>query len=317
MDAFSAIVGTEFGWLLRKTPQEHDFGIDGFIEVVNGTDVTGKMIAFQLKYGSSYIKTDGNRLKFTGEMKHFNYWANHSLPVLVIVGDPSSNIFHWVRFQPELTDRIGDSSWSIDIPLSNVFGISQKTIINDLAGYPQDYVDEAGFQWAINALLKSEAHPIMYMVGREDVDTGDFNKIDSFFKRLLISREMVQSCKGKIWLSIHGYDDDPRELYEIPEVCKWVKTAEAIVKFWFYFLDPEYRNSGLQLLMSCSSDVKKLGIVNGRYRVTMNPKLRAEYLVRNYGWLNELCETFDISDEVNLEICTKVLTCLEIADPPS
>ena len=58
---------------------------------------------------------------------------------------------------------------------------------------------------------------------------------------------MVRTCvkKGlslKVALSITGYGDDPRELYEIPEVCNWARgMVECMPSLWF-FLDDESRD---------------------------------------------------------------------------
>lgn len=46
----------------------------------------------------------------------------------------------------------------------------------------------------------------------------------------------------KITLTISGYDSDPRELYEIPEVCTWARdTFKALTSLWF-FLDDDSRD---------------------------------------------------------------------------
>ena len=45
----------------------------------------------------------------------------------------------------------------------------------------------------------------------------------------------------KITLTISGYDNDPRELYEIPEVCAWARdTFKSLPSLWF-FLDEDSR----------------------------------------------------------------------------
>ncbi|MFC1901056.1 hypothetical protein ACFLYN_05635 [Chloroflexota bacterium] len=43
----------------------------------------------------------------------------------------------------------------------------------------------------------------------------------------------------KVTLTISGYDDDPRELYEIPEVCAWAKDTYEHLASLCFFLDNE------------------------------------------------------------------------------
>ena len=51
----STIVNDDFGWVFRRTHQEHDFGVDGYIDYVDSNGgVTGQFIAVQIKTGNSY-----------------------------------------------------------------------------------------------------------------------------------------------------------------------------------------------------------------------------------------------------------------------
>jgi hypothetical protein len=43
----------------------------------------------------------------------------------------------------------------------------------------------------------------------------------------------------KITLMISGYDNDPRELYEIPEVCDWARDAFKFLPSLWFFLDED------------------------------------------------------------------------------
>lgn len=52
---FAYFTNSELGWIYRPVPQESDFGVDGYIDIVNDGNVTGKSIAVQIKCGDSYI----------------------------------------------------------------------------------------------------------------------------------------------------------------------------------------------------------------------------------------------------------------------
>jgi hypothetical protein len=56
-------------------------------------------------------------------------------------------------------------------------------------------------------------------------------------ERYFRTRDLLISNRNKAVFWIFGYDEDPRELYEIPEVRRWFKfTLEQGVP-WFYLLD--------------------------------------------------------------------------------
>jgi hypothetical protein len=95
------IVDEDFGWLFKRNHEEHDFGIDGQIEVVTeGGAVTGQMLACQIKCGKSFFR-ETNRWGYVyrGETKHFNYLANYPLPVIIIICDPDVNEGYWMQFK--------------------------------------------------------------------------------------------------------------------------------------------------------------------------------------------------------------------------
>jgi hypothetical protein len=51
----AGVVNAELGWMFRRTHNEHDFGIDGYFDVVSASEeMTGRSLAVQIKYGRSY-----------------------------------------------------------------------------------------------------------------------------------------------------------------------------------------------------------------------------------------------------------------------
>ncbi|WP_227118911.1 DUF4365 domain-containing protein [Erwinia amylovora] len=103
----SSLINESFGWIFKRNHQETDFGIDGYIEVVreNGS-VTGKMLAVQIKCGSSFFLEE-NRWGYVyrGEKKHFNYLSNCPIPVLILLCDPVSKDVLWEVFDLKKTER--------------------------------------------------------------------------------------------------------------------------------------------------------------------------------------------------------------------
>jgi hypothetical protein len=51
---------------------------------------TGKLIALQIKTGASYFRPKGDDFVFYGELRHLEYWTRHSLPMFLVLHDPSS-----------------------------------------------------------------------------------------------------------------------------------------------------------------------------------------------------------------------------------
>lgn len=49
----------------------------------------------------------------------------------------------------------------------------------------------------------------------------------------------IPFLRGTVLFSVEGYDSDPRELYEIPEVQQWFRELLRKVPYLFYYVDPD------------------------------------------------------------------------------
>lgn len=91
----SLAVEEDLGWLFREHPIS-DYGIDAHIEVVDSTNVTGRLLAVQIKSGRSrFAKATKSGWWFYPKTRHVNYWMRHSLPVLIVIYDPDLKRCYW------------------------------------------------------------------------------------------------------------------------------------------------------------------------------------------------------------------------------
>jgi hypothetical protein len=86
-----ATIFEEIGFAFREQPVE-DYGIDAIIEERGTKYLTGKLIGVQIKCGTSYFKeTSGNKIIYRGDNKHYDYWLNYSLPVIIVLYNPEND----------------------------------------------------------------------------------------------------------------------------------------------------------------------------------------------------------------------------------
>lgn len=89
----------EAGWIFR--PQDKsDVGIDALIEIVRSKEVTGQIIAVQIKTGDSYLKETASGLAFYVDDRHVDYWLKLVLPVIVVFYSVDEKILRWVHVTP-------------------------------------------------------------------------------------------------------------------------------------------------------------------------------------------------------------------------
>ena len=317
VDLVSGIINERFGWLFRRNHQEHDFGVDAQVDVVlEDGAVTGQMLALQIKHGASFFREKNQwGYVFRGEQKHFNYLANYPTPVLIVICHPKSGDCYWVQFDPSATSRAG-ANWKITIPFGNQLVDSQKQLVA-LLPEPADYLAEVEAYWAMNDVLVEHEH-FLYIIGRDDVEALDTSDVRDFFDRLRSSPELAAHCQGKVELAFHGFDDDPRELFEIPEMRSFVPVLSVALPELFFFAYTGARASTLKTLAMCLTQVKVNSRVpneQNQLAVEVATHPIAAFLERHFPGLNEMTEWLSMPIEENKRITFEVMGALGMEGP--
>lgn len=129
----------DLGWIFREQPTQ-DYGIDGHIEIVDEKYVTGRLIAIQIKAGNSYLKEETSLgFVFRGKIEHYNYWSNHSLPVILVLCDLESNTCYWEQINEGTVELLSDTSWKIVVPKEQVLNEKSLHKLKYIAENTNDY----------------------------------------------------------------------------------------------------------------------------------------------------------------------------------
>lgn len=284
------IVSDDFKWLFKRNHNEHDFGIDGQIELIsdNGA-VTGQMIAVQIKCGTSFFKEKNKwGYVYRGEKKHFNYLSMYPIPILIIICNPDTNEVLWAHFEPESVDML-DEGWKTTIPYENAL-ISAKEFILSLVGPLVDKMAELEKYWQLNKLIM-ESDRIIYALHKNDVEQQNTCDIRDFFDRIQRTRELADHCQGRVEISFDGYDDDERDLYVIPEVRKFVTLLDTILPEILVFAPRIFPTFTLQLFAFCQSYILKYEPSKSRPGLMfVKPKMKdiSEFIWRHTEKFNEV-----------------------------
>jgi tetratricopeptide (TPR) repeat protein len=117
----ASFIREQLRWIFRNQPED-DMGIDAHVEPClpvagsNRCNPTGRLLGLQIKAGPSWFAerhADGwyHRLSDT----HFQYWSQHSLPVLVVLWDIEGEVGYWAHVRPEAIVSTG-AGWKLLIP---------------------------------------------------------------------------------------------------------------------------------------------------------------------------------------------------------
>jgi hypothetical protein len=122
-----------------------------------------------------------------------------------------------------------------------------------------------------DAVLPAAAEPMEWVVERDAVEAGDTSGAEAFLAG-------AGAGQGRVELRVAGYEGDPREPWEIPEVRAWLRALDEQGAAWFWHLSPRPDSDGLLLvtLALCEAVRADPG------RPVVEPGRRAEFLAGNY-----------------------------------
>ena len=131
---------SQHGWLFREQPT-HDYGIDAHVEIVNKQRPTGKLIALQIKSGTSFFSEEtGGAFIFRTNDAHVAYWVGHSMPVVLILYNPETKQAYWRHISRDTVESTG-KNWKIGVPKKSMFEQPEETLLSLSAlAQPEPYL---------------------------------------------------------------------------------------------------------------------------------------------------------------------------------
>ena len=93
---------------------------------------------------------------------------------------------------------------------------------------------------------------------REMIERGDISRISEIIHSF---HQFAKNYEGNIAFAIDGYDDDPRELYEISEVRRWFAKLDKEFPYMMYFLSEQLNMPLLYVAMFVPFEKKPAGLL--------------------------------------------------------
>lgn len=76
---------------------------------------------------------------------------------------------------------------------------------------------------------------LRFQITRAEIEQGRHKRALRWLNELISDREIAWANREKLVLEVLGYDEDPRELWEIPEVRRFLRALHREWKYWFFF----------------------------------------------------------------------------------
>jgi hypothetical protein len=98
----------QIGAIWRPTPN-HDYGIDGELELTDSGIVAGTIIKVQVKSGASYLQNRSQAgFTFYLDPSDAAYWPGVNFPVILVVYNPVTDTGYWMDMKRYLAEHAGE-----------------------------------------------------------------------------------------------------------------------------------------------------------------------------------------------------------------
>ena len=85
--------------------------------------------------------------------------------------------------------------------------------------------------------ISQQSDYTVLQISQEAIQNCDTSEYVTILHGATGSLQSFEVAFQKYVLLISGYDDDPRELYQIPEVVSFIKDLNSKLPFWLYFIN--------------------------------------------------------------------------------
>ncbi len=141
------------------------------------------------------------------------------------------------------------------------------------------------------------------VISRDEVEQHDTSGPIGVLKKMLQSPERIRTFRTRVNISFFGYDQDNRELFEIPDVRDYVTRLYSDFPYWLYFLAREC--TGLQCLTLCMLPP----FLTEDARAKTYPQRIADLLERRWiPALNHLCAAIGETDDEADQLLNSAIT---------
>lgn len=142
--------------------------------------------------------------------------------------------------------------------------------------------------------------PVVLLISRRAVEAFDVASITSRLKPILANRENAWRYRCQMILVIDGYDNDPRELVDIPAVRRFLCKLDTQWPYWAFFFNQV--DDTIKIYLSCLCGAAFHG--NGAVELDIQ-KLQST-LMDGFTAMNEIFERFGFPED-ELEIHSRGL----------
>lgn len=95
---------------------------------------------------------------------------------------------------------------------------------------------------------------VVFVFDRARVERGDIGDTLGQLNTLSDNPENVRRFAGRVFFMFDGYNDDPRQIYQIPEARTFFSKITSLLPLWAHYLHRDPETVGIAYLLLCQSE---------------------------------------------------------------
>lgn len=151
--------------------------------------------------------------------------------------------------------------------------------------------------------------PVLLMISRRQVEQHDMASVLKELKILTATREDCWLYRNQMALVVDGYDADPRELVDIPEVRKFLSDFATAWPYWAFFFNLIDQSITLLLTSACGSEYP------GGGQVAIDVEKLGQFMTQGFDGMNSLFDKFGFPESELIPMTDNVLEYIQRAGP--
>ncbi len=137
---------------------------------------------------------------------------------------------------------------------------------------------------------KGVTDPVILLISRRQVEQQDLNSVLASLKLFSATREDTWLYKGQMTLVVDGYNNDDRELVDIPEVRQIIQRLAEAWPYWGFFLNQV--DDSIKILAACCCGAS----YPGGGAVVMDQAALVKLLTKGFDGMNTLFDKHDFPE---------------------
>lgn len=166
------------------------------------------------------------------------------------------------------------------------------------------YTDADGFDAVVGA-----GDLVIVSIGRREVAEGLVGTVVERLMLLSDSKENAVKFCGRLTFTFDGWENDPREIYQIPEIVSYFRTITRQWPFWLHFLEKHGDSIGLTVMLL--NEAKPVFAKGGHRVAAIDPQALRATLLKLFDGMNILYDNLGLNEDLNRKVTEEVIAAIE------